>query len=269
MVKVLKHIGQKNNDMDIAIITAGVLPVPAVQGGAVENLIDFCLEYNKKHRMHNITVYSIYHPRLKTIHISSKDYNKYVFINTNNWLAKIEKWLYLKIHGGDEYYHYSIEFFLDKALKDIKKRHYDIIIVENRPAFSLKIKENNSSILVLHQGNDFLNTEVQNYKTIYDSYHRIINTSAYITERVKTIYPDDSKCRTVLNGIDTKRFYDATAINRKVVGLSHNDFVIVYSGRLTPEKGILELILALKRINKIRNIKLLIIGASDTYRIRQ
>ena len=262
MVKVLKHIGQKNNDMDIAIITAGVLPVPAVQGGAVENLIDFCLEYNKKHRMHNITVYSIYHPRLKTIHISSKDYNKYVFINTNNWLAKIEKWLYLKIHGGDEYYHYSIEFFLDKALKDIKKRHYDIIIVENRPAFSLKLKENNSSILVLHQGNDFLNTEVQNYKTIYDSYHRIINTSAYITERVKTIYPDDSKCRTVLNGIDTKRFYDATAINRKVVGLSHNDFVIVYSGRLTPEKGILELILALKRINKIRNIKLLIIGAS-------
>ena len=212
--------------------------------------------------MHNITVYSIYHPRLKTIHISSKDYNKYVFINTNNWLAKIEKWLYLKIHGGDEYYHYSIEFFLDKALKDIKKRHYDIIIVENRPAFSLKLKENNSSILVLHQGNDFLNTEVQNYKTIYDSYHRIINTSAYITERVKTIYPDDSKCRTVLNGIDTKRFYDATAINRKVVGLSHNDFVIVYSGRLTPEKGILELILALKRINKIRNIKLLIIGAS-------
>lgn len=262
MVKVLKHIGQKNNDMDIAIITAGVLPVPAVQGGAVENLIDFCLEYNKKHRMHNITVYSIYHPRLKTLHISSKDCNQYVFINTNNWLARIEKWLYLKIHGGDEYYHYSIEFFLDKALKDIKKRHYDIIIVENRPAFSLKLKEKNSSIFVLHQGNDFLNIEVQNYKTIYDSYHRIINTSAYITERVKTIYPDDSKCRTVLNGIDTKRFYDATAINRKVVGLSHNDFVIVYSGRLTPEKGILELILALKRINKIRNIKLLIIGAS-------
>lgn len=262
MVKVLKHIGQKNNNMDIAIITAGVLPVPAVQGGAVENLIDFCLEYNKKHRMHNITVYSIYHPRLKTIHISSKDCNQYMFINTNNWLAKIEKWLYLKIHGGDEYYHYSIEFFLDKALKDIKKRHYDIIIVENRPAFSLKLKENSSSIFVLHQENDFLNTEVQNYKTIYDSYHRIINTSAYITERVKTIYPDDSKCRTVLNGIDTKRFYDATAINRKVVGLSHNDFVIVYSGRLTPEKGILELILALKRINKNRNIKLLIIGAS-------
>ena len=28
--------------MKIAILTSGILPVPAVQGGAVENLIDFC-----------------------------------------------------------------------------------------------------------------------------------------------------------------------------------------------------------------------------------
>ena len=34
--------------MKIAILTAGVLPVPAVQGGAVENLVDFCLEYNEQ-----------------------------------------------------------------------------------------------------------------------------------------------------------------------------------------------------------------------------
>ena len=31
--------------MKIAILTSGILPVPAVQGGAVENLIDFYLEY--------------------------------------------------------------------------------------------------------------------------------------------------------------------------------------------------------------------------------
>lgn len=262
MVKVLKNIGQKNNDMNIAIITAGVLPVPAVQGGAVENLIDFCLEFNENNKLHHITVYSINHPKLKSFKNPFINYNRYVYINTSNWLAKIEKWLYLKIHGGNEYYHYSIEFFLHKALKHIKKQHYDIIIVENRPAYSQKIKNINSAILVLHQENDFLNNKVQEYKAIYDSYHRIINTSSYITERVKTINPNDSKCRTVLNGIDTKRFYAATAINRQSIGLSNNDFVIIYSGRLTAEKGILELILALKKIHIIKNIKLLIIGAS-------
>ena len=33
--------------MKIAILTCGMLPLPAVQGGAVENKIDFILEYNE------------------------------------------------------------------------------------------------------------------------------------------------------------------------------------------------------------------------------
>ena len=47
--------------MKIAILTSGILPVPAVQGGAVENLIDFYLEYNNIHKLHDITVISAYH----------------------------------------------------------------------------------------------------------------------------------------------------------------------------------------------------------------
>ena len=48
--------------MKIAILTSGILPVPAVLGGAVENLIDYYLEYNNQHRQHNITVYSVAPP---------------------------------------------------------------------------------------------------------------------------------------------------------------------------------------------------------------
>ena len=36
--------------MRIAILTSGILPVPAVLGGAVENLIDYYLEYNNDNR---------------------------------------------------------------------------------------------------------------------------------------------------------------------------------------------------------------------------
>ena len=34
--------------MRIAILTSGILPVPAVKGGAVESLIDLYLEYNNR-----------------------------------------------------------------------------------------------------------------------------------------------------------------------------------------------------------------------------
>ena len=39
--------------MKIAVLTSGILPVPAVLGGAVENLIDFYLEYNEIHQLRN------------------------------------------------------------------------------------------------------------------------------------------------------------------------------------------------------------------------
>ena len=248
--------------MKIAILTAGVLPVPAVQGGAVENLVDFCLEYNDKYHLHDITVYSIAHPATKKHQALQSKSNHYYYVNTNSWIAKIKKKWYLRKHGGEEYYHYSVEYFFHEAYKYISRHHYDIIIIENRPAFALKLAGKTKAKLVLHQENDYLNLNLNGYSEIYKCYSCIINTSAFVTQSVLTIAPNDSKCHTVLNGIDTQRFYKATAIPRHEIGLNDDQFVIVFSGRLTQEKGILELILAIKKVISTINCKLLIIGAS-------
>lgn len=248
--------------MRIAILTAGVLPVPAVQGGAVENLIDFCLEFNDNYHLHDITVYSISHPAIKKHTALKSKNNHYRFINTNNWIARIKKKIYLRKYGGEEYYHYSVEYFFHEACKHISKQNYNIIIIENRPAFAIKLRGKTNAKLVLHQENDYLNSNLRAYSEIYQEYSCIINTSSYVTQRVRTIAPNDSKCRTVLNGIDTQHFYNATAISRHIIGLNEKQFIIVFSGRLTPEKGILELILAIKKLSKTVNCKLLIVGAS-------
>lgn len=248
--------------MKMAIITAGVLPVPAVQGGAVENLIDFCLEYNDKYHLHDITVYSIAHPAIKNHKAIKSKFNHYHYIKLNGWLAKIKKKIYLRKYGGEEYYHYSVEYFFHEVCKHISRHNYDIIIIENRPALALKLQRKTNAKLVLHQENDYLNSNLRAYLEIYQKYSCIINTSSYVTQRVRTIAPNDSKCHTVLNGIDTQHFYKAPAISRYEIGLNNNHFVIVFSGRLTPEKGILELILAIKQLKNTVNCKLLIIGAS-------
>lgn len=247
--------------MKIAIITSGVLPVPAVQGGAVENLIDFCLAYNDKHKLHNITIYSVYDKKVKHHPALLSNNNLYRYINTRSLLAKFLKYIYLQIRGGNEYYHFSIEYFFERVLWFIRHNKYDIIIIENRPGYALKLKGKTKAKLVLHQENDYLNNQTPQYKTIYDAFDLIINTSSYITKRVSTINSNDTKCKTVLNGIDVDRFYNANPIPRQQLGLEENDFVIVYSGRLTKEKGILELILAIKHLQKT-DIKLLIIGAN-------
>ena len=64
--------------MKIAVLTSGILPVPAVQGGAVENLVDFYLEYNELHQIHDITVYSVWHPDVKKHFALKSGVNHYI-----------------------------------------------------------------------------------------------------------------------------------------------------------------------------------------------
>lgn len=127
--------------MKLAILTSGILPVPATKGGAVENLIDFYLEYNDQHRLHDITVYSVddvdamHHPALQS------EVNHYHFIDVRSFGAKIRK-NFLHLLSRDEYYHYTIEYYLEQALKQITARNYDMIIIENRPIMDLEFHRN-------------------------------------------------------------------------------------------------------------------------------
>lgn len=248
--------------MKIAILTSGILPVPAVQGGAVENLIDFCLEYNDKYSLHDIVVFSVKHPDVKGHPALFSKANTYHYIGMTSTLARIRKKIYKILHLDHDYYHYSIEYFLSEAIKVIRRQRFDIILIENRPGYILRLKDITSARLIIHQENDYLNINTKNGKEIYDNTNCIINTSDYITQQVKTINPNDSKSITVLNGICTADFINAVSNSRQEYGFSNDDFIIVYSGRLTEEKGILQLIKAIKQVQTIPHIKLMIIGAS-------
>ena len=247
--------------MKIAILTSGILPVPAVQGGAVENLIDFYLEYNDQHRLHDITVYSVWHPDVEKQNTLRSEVNHYIYIKMDSAVSKIKKAIYKKWHEK-EYYHYTIEFYLEEAIKRIKKECYDLIIVENRPGFILKLNKRIDAKFILHLHNDFLNLETRETSHIFAGFDGIISVSDFITRRVLQIERNSSKCKTVYNAIDLRQFLTATADQRSAIGLSDKDFVIVYIGRLTKEKGILQLIQAIKQINDIPNLRLMIIGAS-------
>ena len=45
--------------MKIAILSSGLLPIPASNGGAIETLIDDFILTNEKYHKYNIDVYSI------------------------------------------------------------------------------------------------------------------------------------------------------------------------------------------------------------------
>ena len=176
-------------------------------------------------------------------------------------ISKVKKAIYKKCHEK-EYYHTVIEFYLEETIKRIKKECYDLVIVENRPGFILKLKKRIDAKFILHLHNDFLNRETRESFSIFEGFDGIISVSDFITKRVRQIEANSAKCQTVYNAIDLKQFLTATAKQRSAVGLSDKDFIVFFSGRLTREKGILELIQAIKQIKDIPHIKLIIAGAS-------
>lgn len=248
--------------MKIAILTSGILPIPAVQGGAVENLVDFYLEYNDQHQLHDITVYSVGSAQAHNHPALFSENNHYHFIDTKSAKAKIRRKLYNVTHR-QEYYNYFIEYYFEEAWKSLRKEKFDCIILENRPGYALKISQRSSIPLVLHLHNDLLNIKSPHNREIFDSLSRILTVSDYIKGRVETI-ASHPKVQTVYNGIDLVKFSPQAkeVIERSALKLMPDDFVLVFSGRINADKGITELIHAMLLLKDYARIKLLVLGSS-------
>jgi len=249
--------------MKIAILTSGILPVPAVQGGAVENFLDFFLDYNNKHHLHDITVYSVWHPDVEKHPALKSDVNHYHYVDVSSIIAKIKKHIYGYLHK-DTHYHYSIEYFLHESMKYLLKGNYDMIIMNNRPGYAEQMIGKTKAKLVYNLYNDKLNAQTRACQELFNAATLIISTSDYITKRVETINDTTDKCVTVYSGIELQRFKTdfMPKIRRNALHLKDTDFVMLFSGRVTQEKGIMELIEAMTRLKDYKDIKLLVIGSS-------
>ncbi len=248
--------------MKIAILTCGMLPIPAVQGGAVETKIDFCLEYNNKTKLHDITVYSPWNQKAVNHPALASDVNHYVFIDVTGKKSRIARKLYGYFHSG-EYYNHFIEYYFEKIYAHLKKQNYDRIVLDNCPGYVLKLSQRGHKNLILRLGNDLLNSTSKYNKQVFSGLSKILTCSNYIKNRVSTIQNDD-KIETLYNGIDVKAFspQKGQTIERSKLGLSEEDFAIVYSGRVNKDKGVSELIDTMLILKDKPNIKLMIIGSS-------
>lgn len=249
--------------MKIAILTSGILPVPAVQGGAAENLIDFYLAYNDLHHLHDITIYSVYHPDVKKRPATQSSVNHYIYINRHSLFARLRA----KCHGlmhNNEYYHYQLEYFFERAYQKLKKQHFDLIVLENRPGYAFKLKNRLNTPIISHIHTDLVNPEISQVKALVKANDGFICVSKYIKSRIISVGLP-TKASVVYNGLDENCFkpHASTTINRSSVGFNDNDFIVIYTGRIVPQKGVKELVQAIQLLQDEPNVKLLVVGGDN------
>lgn len=253
----------------ICFITPNVFPVPAVKGGAVETLVEEIISENEKSNKLEITCFSSYD---KKAFEESKKYKSTKFIFTKNLENKFLKFIFRCInHISFKVFNYDIASnrYNKIIYKNICDKEFDYIIVEGGAPLEYenlihKIKEKKETKILFHIHG--LNKGTEKLNELYDGF---ISISKYVTNNfLKNKIVSESKVYTVNNGIDINLFsqeIDNEEKNelRKKYNIKENEIVIMFCGRLIQEKGIKELILALKQVKNIDKCKLLIVGNSQ------
>ncbi len=252
----------------ICFITSGMLPVPAVKGGAIEQLIQQLCEDNERNPHFELTVVT----RKDPVAIAGQQPYKHTrFENYVQWgglyhkLAWKGRGLMRKLTGHPWPQFHTFEF---QALRYIKKNHrnFDLIIAEGCDMELMRCISRcvDKEKLCLH-----LHCELFANKLCDSTFGHLIGVSDFVRKAylsTSEVMPEE-KSQVLLNGIDAGRFNKPYSDEEKMVlrhklGFADDDFVVVFCGRIIPVKGVLELMQAVLKIDNPK-IKLLVVGSSD------
>lgn len=250
--------------MKILVVTSGNLPMPPSRGGAVENLLLSFIDYNEQKKMDNLVI------------ISSKDdeaekwalkysMSKFIYIDTQNYFFVMKKIICHAINKISGFKHGNA--FVNESRRYISNEKPDIIIVENMPQYVVPIQKMTDRPIYLHLHNESLKTDTINNREIMKACTGVWTVSDYIGKQVKKIGINEERVHTLLNGLNVNRFKaseksESLEALRNNYGIDKNDFVILYTGRIVPHKGVKELIQAFNKLQNKCKTKLLIVGST-------
>lgn len=260
--------------MKIALLTYGASPVPATQGGAVENLIESLLNENEQGRLLDMTVFSVYD---KDAAQQAKKYKSAVFqfIRCPWLIDKGDKLIYcLAKNILKKENLISYRFILRRLYvmghypKLLLAQDYDRIVLVTNSTLFFVLK--NQRVFRKYQDKVvyYLHNEV---RTLFRcrqeaaSIRSLIGVSEFVNHAFRKQIRDlgPGKCHVLKNCIDTKRFGvsdgEKEAEYKKRFHIMEDDFIVIFAGRIVKEKGALEVVKAIKSCKR-SNIKLLVVG---------
>jgi spore coat protein SA len=251
----------------IAIITPGILPVPPVKGGAVETLVHQILIQNELHKRMDITVF-ITHDAKAVLNSQNYHHTNFVFIKTNYWMDKAIAILCRVCRSLFKITLNRRMLYIYKIQRQLNHNKFDKIVIENSIDFVLPISRKNDSEIYLRIHNDYLNENTPNHHEILEACSRILTVSDFLKNQVLSLENANNENVKVLknctdnSAFDKQLYQDYRKSFRDQHHINESDIVILFSGRLNPEKGIKELIMAFNMLDHHINAKLLIVGST-------
>lgn len=253
----------------IAIITPCILPVPAVLGGAVEVLITNIIEENERRGAYTIDLYTIGHERIQNVKYQYTDMIRIDMSRVTYWTDRILDKLCRELptcRNGYRVLDDKIVKVFERRCMELHKqgKSYDFIVVQNLVPLAINIRNSMKRQhlvcpMYFHMHNDIdLYRSPQGIRKLQGQGVQFVAISNYIASQILKA-ASMSQISLLYNGVDREVFRSS---EKKETG----EITFLYSGRLIPDKGVLELLEAFEALlmgNEHEKIKLVIAGSSD------
>ena len=169
-------------------------------------------------------------------------------------------------------YRYIVQrlYFLRKTSKVLKRENYDKVILENHSTLFLSLKWHKNYLKYKDRYYYHIHNEMKSAygcEEIMKNTKNIMCVSNYIKRHVEEFLkiPNASNVNKLTNCINIQQFDNISEEEklqiREKYHLNKEDRILIFTGRLTKEKGIKELLLAIKELKEIPNFKLLVVGS--------
>ena len=241
--------------MRICLITPQFFPVPAVRGGAVEQLITMLVEENEIEHKMDITCVSVWDEKAEAISKKMK-HTEFIYIPLR------EEKNQLDCKKNDE----RFVNYMEAVYEKIKERTFDYIVICGGNVIGYKEMMQKfpyeKNIVYLH-GTALMAQELQE---VYKYFIVVSDYVGNIFKRSNLLTPD--RIKVLKNGIDYKSFVQTISQEekralREKYKIQQDDITIMFCGRTVKEKGIKELLLAFKNMKNRDNCKVVIVGNSN------
>lgn len=272
----MKQCAKKGREkMKVTIVSPCDLPVPATKGGAVATLIENLINQNEINQHIDLTVISSYDKKAEEISQTYKN-TKMVYIKEPKICEIIDK-IYEKLYKiitKKEHKilkNYAWKLYVLRFLKKyFLKNSTDKIVLQNS-GYLLNILKNKKIIekykenIYYHLHNDVPdNIYIEGMKIC-----KLILISKYLSHKLINMCGKDIEKKILIlkNGFNCKQFQQKLTEKEKIelkekLKISKDKKIIIFTGRITEEKGILELTEAIKNL-KNNNISLLVVGSHN------
>lgn len=248
----------------ICVIMGGVMPVPAVCGGAIETLVTSIVKKYSSKDGFQLTICSVYHPKAEKV---ARQYPDVRFFWTHTRQVK-----YLFLHA----LFLGIRVATGRCIRPLQRHYNEIAELFRKEKFDLIIAEGGDTQAIIDVAKGYHREQFVNHihihylppENIVEGYGHMIGVSQFVTNEYLKACKTPVKAHVLKNAIDVERFSRTVPEAkkksiRKQLGLSEQDFVILYVGRIMEIKGVLELMQAVIGLEDA-HIKLMIMGSANS-----